>query len=80
MPRSTPSTAGPSVRMPTGVSGSGSGPRSKVFGPSAPRITVEEISAQSWSSVATQKTATAGSPAASSAAAQRDDATILARL
>ncbi len=65
--------------MPTGTRGSGSGPRSKVRGPSDPSTTVEEISAQSWSSVATQKTATAGCPAASSAAAQRETATILAR-
>ena len=66
--------------MPTGASGSGSGPRSKVAGPvrrQARRPT--ETSAQSWSSVATQKTATAGSPAASSAAAQRDAATVLAK-
>ncbi len=76
----TPATGGPKVRMPTGVSGSGSGPRSKLRGPAGVWKTALVTSVQSWSSVATQKTGTAGSPRASSAAAQRATAIILEKV
>ena len=75
--RSTPSSPGPKARMPTGRSGAGSAPRSTRCTPARVKKAAWATSAQSWSSVATQNTAIAGSPAASIARAHRTAAAIL---